>query len=202
MAKQVVESQHLDTPELTPAEWMAAPTAPSRAVRRRRRTPSYTPTGMAFIDSLLLMVDDLTRGKAGLLQRAFTYLMFGGVSAVVNLVCLYVVYQVIPIPVADGIHWWLAQIVAAEVSIMANFLPNDRFTFSRLPGHARSWWTRCWRFHSTAIAGVLIMVVVSTTLHLWLGVPYLLAQAASILVALCWNFTIHHLWTYRHIAAH
>jgi len=127
--------------------------------------------------------------------------VFGGIAAVVNLACLYLFYQAIHLPVSRQVQWWSAQVITAEVSILANFLPNDRFTFRPLPGHARSWWTRCWRFHSAAIAGVLIMLVISSVLHLVMGVPYLLAQAASIAVALCWNVTIHHLWTYRYLKA-
>jgi putative flippase GtrA len=162
--------------------------------------PTYVPTGVAFLDGLLALADARTGGKAGLLQRAISYLIIGGFAAVVNLVCLALFYQVIALPVAQGAHYLGAQVLAAEISILANFIPNDRYTFSHLPGHARSWWARCWRFHSTAIAGVLITIGVSSALHLWLRVPYLVAQAIAILVALCWNFTFHHLWTYRHIA--
>jgi putative flippase GtrA len=183
-------------PERWPSSTVA--TVPAPAVRRRYQ-PSYTSSGLAVIDAPLAALDRVTHGRAGVVQRAVTYLTFGGVAALVNLGCLYLCYQVVKLPVMRELQWWIAQVIAAEVSILANFLPNDRVTFRRLPGHSRSWWVRCWRFHATAVAGVVIMLVISSALHLGFGVPYLLSQAISIVAALCWNFSMHHLWTYRHV---
>lgn len=164
--------------------------------------PSFALTGVALIDSMLATADRMTNGKAGLLQRVVSYLIVGGFAAVVNLVCLYLLNDVIPLPVPAGARWWVAQVVATEVSIMANFIPNDLYTFSRLPGHARSWWARCVRFHSTTIVGALLTIAISTALHYDLRFSTLIAQAIAILIALVFNFTFHHLWTYRNVAAH
>jgi putative flippase GtrA len=159
---------------------------------------TYVPTGVGVVDQLLDLADELTAGRAGLLQRTISYLVIGGVAAVVNLVCLHLFYNVIPMPIAQTAQWVVAEALATEISIFANFIPNDRFTFSRLPGHARSWWVRCLRFHSTSAVGIVVTVLVSFTLFHWLGMPALVAQAIAIVVALCFNFTLHHVWTYRH----
>lgn len=164
--------------------------------------PSFALTGVALIDSMLTTADRITNGKAGLVQRVVSYLIVGGFAAVVNLVCLYLLDSVIPLPVPASARWWVAQVVATEISIMANFIPNDLFTFSRLPGHARSWWARCLRFHSTCIIGSLLTIAISSALHYDLRFPTLIAQSIAILIALVFNFTFHHLWTYRHVAAH
>ncbi len=167
------------------------------AVRRAGR--SYAPTGVAFLDSLLELADRMTAGKAGVLQRAVSYLIVGGFAATVNLICLYILYDVIQMPLGTTTHYVVAFIIAAEISILANFIPNDRITFSHLPGHARSWWQRCWRFHSTAIAGTLITFVISLGLKLELHLHTVIAQSIAIIIALVFNFTFHHIWTYRHI---
>src|SRR6185437_1621206 len=120
-----------------------APTALSSAA------VSYTPTGIALADRALARAEEITHGKAGVLQRAFTYVFIGGIAAVINLITLYLVYNVLALPLASNLHWLIGFLVAAEVSTMANFVLNDRITFSHLPGHARSWGARCLRFHST-----------------------------------------------------
>lgn len=168
----------------------------------RHAGPSYALTGVALVDALLATTDRLTNGKAGMLQRVASYLIVGGFAAVVNLVCLYLLDSKIPLPVPVNARWGVAQVLATEISIMANFIPNDHFTFSRLPGHARSWWARCLRFHSTCVIGSLLTIGISTLLHYRLHFVTLLSQATAILIALIFNFTFHHLWTYRRIAAH
>ena len=164
--------------------------------------PSYTLTGVALVDGLLNTADRITKGKAGLLQRVVSYLVIGGFAAVVNLFFLYLFTSKIPLPVPSSATWWVAQVLATEISIFANFIPNDRFTFSKLPGHARSWWARCLRFHSTTIVGALLTIGISSALHYGLRFAPLVAQAIAIIIALGFNFTFHHLWTYRHIAEH
>lgn len=178
------------------AENHAAETQPWRVPVRQ---PSYHPTGWALADRALDKVDALTNGRADWAQRAFSYLFIGGCASLVNLAVFYLVLYRVALPIGAHTHYLVANLLAAEISLIANFIPNDRITFRHLPGHDRSWLVRCARFHVTAIGGVIVTAVVSLGLH-FLGVPGLLAQAGAILVALIWNFTFHHLYTYRHIA--
>jgi putative flippase GtrA len=201
--EQVGMSESADSQNLSALGGRAGPadTAPAQS--------TYVPTGVKLIDSLLVTVDDMTHGKAGVLQRAVSYLMVGGFAAVVNLTCLYLFYERIPVPAAwqaavpaawyTTVHYTVAYLLATEISIMANFIPNDRITFSHLPGHSRSWLNRCLRFHSTCIGGTLVTYVISLSLHTWAGWPALAAQATGIWIGLVFNFTFHHLWTYRHV---
>ena len=162
--------------------------------------PSYAPTGNGLLDGLLQRVDSLTNGKAGLLQRAFTYVCIGGLAAVINLITLFVLYNVIAMPFSPNIHWLIGFIIAAVVSTMANFILNDWLTFSHLPGHARSWTMRCLRFYSTSLLGTIITLILSFACKTWLGMSALVAEAVAIIIALFVNFTMHHVWTYRHVA--
>jgi putative flippase GtrA len=175
---------------------LAAPVTPAASVSAE---VSYAPTGIALADRLLARVEDITHGKAGLLQRAFTYVFIGGIAAVINLIVLYLVFNVLALPLTSNLHWLIAFIVAAEISTLSNFILNDRFTFSHLAGHARSWWARCLRFHSTSAAGTIATLIMSFAFKTWLGMSALVAEAVAILLALVLNFTMHHLWTYRGI---
>lgn len=202
MANRLVSGQQIDKPESNPVSELVAPAGLSgMPVHPRAARPSYVPTGIRFVDSLLAVADRMTHGKAGVLQRAVSYLIIGGFAAVINLACLLLFYNVIPMPFTETVHYIVAFALAGEISILANFIPNDYFTFRHLPGHARTWWQRCWRFHSTAIAGTLVTFVISITLHGWLHMIPLFAQAIAIVIALIFNFTFHHLWTYRHVEA-
>lgn len=179
------------SPQVIAASSSSATPAPSAA--------SFTPTGIAAIDRTLTWLDRVTGGKAGGLVHLGSYLMSGGFAAVVNLACLYLVYNRLALPVPDQVHYILAYIAAAEVSIIANFLPNDSLTFRHMAGHARPWWQRLLRFHSTTLLGLCVTLAISYTMHYGFGLPVVAGQAVAIVVALVFNFTFHHVWTYRRL---
>lgn len=165
----------------------------------QRRQPSYHPTRFALANRALDMVDRLTGGRAEWIQRLFSYLFVGGIAAVINLITLQLTLNLLEnAPFSHRVHYVIAFAVATEVSIMANFIPNDRVTFSHLPGHGRSWLQRCGRFHVTCVGGVIVTFAVSSLLHLVFQVPALPAQAVALVIATAFNFTFHHLFTYRH----
>ena len=197
MSERLLQDTQNDTPPPAVEEPLSRDATPASVAPS---AASFAPTGMPLIDRLLVTVDRLSGGRAGLVQRVVSYLIFGGFAAVVNLIALYVLKSVVQLPVSNTVHYAIAQVLATEISIMANFIPNDRYTFSQLPGHARSWWARCLRFHSTTIVGALLTIGISSALYLLLGMQYLVAQVIAIWISLIFNFTFHHLWTYRHIA--
>lgn len=160
--------------------------------------PTYYLTRWPIVNRLLALVEERTHGKAGLLQRVFTYLMVGGFAACVNLAVFAIMLRLPIFASSDQVHNIVAYLVAAEISIIANFIPNDRITFSRLPGHSRSWYARCLRFHTTCIAGTIITFVIEEIAHYKLGIPGIIAEAIGIIIALFFNFTMHHLFTYGH----
>ena len=157
---------------------------------------SYYDTRWPLLNRALALTDHLTRGRAGLIQRLATYLVIGGTAAVVNLAILATFFHF----GSDKVvwYWLLANIVAYELSILANFIPNDYFTFRHLAGHQRSWWARCVRFHITSLSGVAVTFVISAVLFHLLGLPALVAQAIALVIATAYNFTVHHLFTYAH----
>jgi len=181
------------------ARAVEADTAILPKARAERSLPSYHPTGMAKVDHLLDLTDRLTGGRAEWIQRAFSYLFVGGIAAVINLVTLQLMLNALEgAPFSHQVHYVIAFAIATEVSIMANFIPNDRITFSHLSGHSRSWIQRCARFHVTCTGGIIVTFAVSALLHLIFKVPALPAQAVALIIATAFNFTFHHLFTYRH----
>ena len=157
---------------------------------------SYHPTGNARADAALDMIDRLTTGRADWFQRAFSYLIFGGFSAVVNLVVFSLIYYQISWPANQQWHYALAFAAASEVSILVNFFPNDALTFRYLAGHSRPWPMRCLRFHGTYLLGSSLQLLLSFSLHL-LNCPAVLAQALAIALVTAFNFAFHHIFTYR-----
>lgn len=138
----------------------------------------------------------MTPIKDAALQRLFAYIVVGVLSAGVNLAIFHMIYDVALISYPGAERYLLAYAGAAETAAMANFLLNDRYTFQRLPGHARPWLARCLRFHSTAAGGLFVTLMLSLGFHYGLHLAPLLAQAMAILLALIFNLTMHHLWTY------
>ncbi len=196
MANRAMQSGAVEAPE--PMAEVTRHDTTGRVSRTPGRQPTYYPTRWALVNRALERVDALTRGRAGVIQRLFTYLLIGGTAALVDLALLWFMLYKVVWPANQVLHDTLANAVAAEISIFANFIPNDRITFSHLPGHSRSWWARCARFHVTCIGGVLVTYAIWATLHYLLGLPPLVAQAIALIVATAFNFTFHHLFTYRH----
>ena len=171
---------------------MLAVTQPRRVVAvtpPARRAYSFEPTGWRLADRALERVDALSGGRADVIQRLASYLIISGAAALLNLAAYG------GLVIFAHASFLIAQLVAAEISIMASFIPNDRVTFSRLPGHARSWWARCVRFHLTSAGGTFITIGASFAL-LQGGAPKLVAQACAILIAMVFSFTVHNLFTY------
>jgi putative flippase GtrA len=172
------------------------------AKTQARRRPSYHPTGIKLADRVLDVIDELTNARADWFQRLYSYLFIGGMAALVNLITLYIVLNARPIPrVSHDAQYAVAFVVATEVSILTSFILNDRITFGRLPGHGRRWIARCLRFHTTATGGVIVTAFVSVSLHLQLQMAAISAQAIALITAVAFNFTFHHVFTYRHRAS-
>ena len=157
-------------------------------------------SGLPLLESLIARLDRATHGKASALRLLASYLLVGGLSALVNLVVFTVVYDRLALPITQNARWIVAFAAAAQVATVVNFMLNDRMTFHRLPGHQRAWWIRCLRFHSTAALGIFVTLVASFSLHYWLGIAALLAEGIAIIVSLVLNLTMHHIWTYRRVA--
>lgn len=124
--------------------------------------------------------------------RAFlTFVAIGIPVALLNFACVWLFSRQGSLPYVGYV------LIATEISILASFLLNDRFTFHDLPGHRRRWSVRCLRFHETSVVGALLTIAVSSFAHYLLRFPPVLAQVVAVGGVAVVNFTMHHLWTYR-----
>ena len=160
---------------------------------------SYQPTRWAFVNKILDIVDLLSGGRAGWVQRFFMFAFIGGCAALVNMAVFYIVFDVIAQPANETVRNVIASLFAAEISIMANFIPNDFFTFRHLDGHRRTWLARCLRFHITSVGGSVLTFVIEFSLSHLLHVRPIFAQAVALILVLFYNFSFHHIFTYRHL---
>ncbi|MEO7001209.1 MAG: GtrA family protein [Ktedonobacterales bacterium] len=230
MAKRLTEEDRVATGTSQPGarrgDTQPMPAAAARRIRDTQEYPasqsgtrlagapvrqvSYHPTQWLLVNTLLDRVETITHGRAGVLQRLFTYLLIGGTAALVNLGILKLLFvlgdKLYNLPLNDSNdlslrylpYFVLANVVAYELSILANFIPNDYFTFRHMPGHNRSWAARCLRFHITSLSGVVVTLIISGILHYGLKIDALLAQAIALILAVFYNFTVHHVFTYAH----
>jgi putative flippase GtrA len=155
---------------------------------------SYQETRWPLVNQALEYTERVTHGRAGTIQRLFSYLLIGGTAALVNLGVLAIFKH-------EGsfkVLWYLvlANVVAYEISILANFIPNDYFTFRFLPGHQRSWFARCVRFHVTSLSGIAVTSILFAIFFYVFHLDALIAQAIALILAVFYNFTVHHLFTY------
>jgi len=161
--------------------------------------PSYHPTAWTFVNRVLDIVDTITGRRAAWCQRFLMFALIGGFAALVNMAVFYLVFYVIALPVNEPMHNVIASVLAAEFSIMANFVPNDFFTFRHLSGHQRSWVARCMRFHITCVGGNVLTFMIQFTISHLLHTQPIIAQAIALILVLFYSFSFHHIFTYRHI---
>lgn len=168
-------------------------------------TQSYYDTRWPFVNQLLATVERITNGKAGVIQRLVPYLIIGGTAAVCNLI-LFAIFAHYGSINTFSLYTVVAYIVVYGVSIMANFIPNDYFTFSHLDGHNRSWIARCTRFYMTSLSGVVVTIILHQILYVGFQALHafhnvtqtqsFVAQFIALILAVVYNFIVHHIFTY------
>lgn len=120
------------------------------------------------------------------IAKLIKFLLVGGLGLVVNSLALYVLHQLMRLPLVA------ASLLAVELAIVNNFLWNDRWTFGRNKLSLR----RFFQFNLVSCGGLVITTGTLWVLVTHLAVPYLLANLVGIGLATCWNFGINLLWTW------
>jgi dolichol-phosphate mannosyltransferase len=120
---------------------------------------------------------------------SFRLVRFGAVGltgVVVNLLVLRLLY--------GELHWLpvLASALAAEASIVNNFLWNNWWTF----GERTIQPVRFVRFNAAALGGLAITAGIFAVLLGRFGLPYLVAELVGIGAATAWNFAVSIFWTW------
>jgi dolichol-phosphate mannosyltransferase len=119
--------------------------------------------------------------------RFIRFALVGTVGVVVNNGMLFLLHGLAGAPLAA------ASAVAIEAAIVSNFLLNDRWTFAQ----SRPTLGRFFRFNLVSAGGLVVNLLVLTSLVDWLGLHYLIANLVGIVAALAWNFLINVRWTWK-----
>jgi dolichol-phosphate mannosyltransferase len=125
-----------------------------------------------------------------LVRRIGKFLVVGASGVVVNSAALFTFYQLFRFPLV------IASAAAVVLSIVNNFLWNDRWTFAYPPSALNLALRRFVRFGMASSGGLVL-----TTLTLWVLVnyfhlDYLVANVLAVGAGTASNFVVHSLWTY------
>jgi dolichol-phosphate mannosyltransferase len=142
--------------------------------------------------------------KASLMQgvrffQQLTLLRFGKMSAFALIGALGAVANVAIVWLLTefGMDYIWAAVIAAEVTIIANFLLIERFVFQDMTGAARGAWRRfASSFVFNNVESAVRIPVMSLMVTAW-GVPSPIATAITLAVAFVIRFTFHSLVVYK-----
>ena len=142
--------------------------------------------------------------KASLMQgvrffQQLTLLRFGKMSAFAIIGALGAVANVAIVWLLTefGMDYIWAAVIAAEVTIVANFLLIERFVFHDMKGAARGAWRRfASSFVFNNVESAVRIPVMSLMVSSW-GMPSPVATAITLAVAFVIRFTFHSLVVYK-----
>jgi len=124
--------------------------------------------------------------------RIIKFGIVGASGVLVNMGCLYLLAEFGRIP------YFVASILAIELSIVSNFSINLLWTWSDRAGQG-TFWGKLLRYHigagATAFLGNYLILILLTELF---GMHYLVSNLIGIGVGTFSNYLINDLWTFRH----
>ncbi len=147
-------------------------------------------------------LDAKSHGKANSIISLLSFLVIGGSASIINLMVVLIFDIVDKTHRNDLAVQLLYGAIATEISLIYNFMLNDRFTFKLLVDKNRTWLQRCIRFHGPAMVGFVLTQVLHAVFYLALrgtATPHItvVSQALAILIVTFVNFAMHRFWTYR-----
>ena len=125
-------------------------------------------------------------------ERILRFAVVGCTGIVVNMGLLWILTS------WAGIYYLVSSIVAIEVSILNNFVWNDRWTFGRGVGYRdRSPAQRIGIFHVVSAGGAIINWLTLLVLTQGAGIFYLVSNLIGILIAFIWNYFLNRHITWK-----
>jgi dolichol-phosphate mannosyltransferase len=133
---------------------------------------------------------DRLRGAEESHKELVRFLLVGGSGTILNMVVLAGLHS--------GLGWSLivGGVISNEAALIWNFFCHEHWTFAGDRHGNRV--TRFLRFQSVATGGIAISLTILNVLDHF-GVPYLLANAVGIVIAVVWNFLMSYRWAWRRV---
>jgi dolichol-phosphate mannosyltransferase len=130
--------------------------------------------------------------KTGILTpRILKFGVVGASGVVVNMGCLYLLKEF------AGVPYFIASVIAIELSILSNFTVNLLWTWRDRAGEG-TLWSKLIRYHigagATAVLGNYIVLIALTELA---GMHYMISNLIGIAVGTLSNYIINDLWTFK-----
>lgn len=122
--------------------------------------------------------------------RMSRFAIIGGLGAVANVL-------IVALMTSLGAPWLLAAVVAAELTIVGNFLMQERFVFRDLRHEGKGVWARFGQSFTFNNVETLIRMPVMALLVETMHVAAVLATAITLVVAFVVRFTFHSRIVYR-----
>jgi dolichol-phosphate mannosyltransferase len=122
------------------------------------------------------------------------YCIVGFSGVIVNMGVLYALTEWF------GIYYLVSSVFAVELSIINNFIWNDRWTFVDTFGtHANPIRTRIIMYHVISAVGALANIVLIYILTSWFGVYYIHSNAIAIIGVFVINYLLNSRVTWKRI---
>ncbi len=122
--------------------------------------------------------------RKGELTRFLKYCIIGATGIIVNTATLFYFTGIL------GVFYLLSSAAAYEVSIITNFIMNDRWTFKELviPGISNSFLTRAVYYNGTMVLGAVFGIVLLYIFTEFLNINYIISNLVSITIVTVWRY--------------
>jgi len=117
------------------------------------------------------------------------FAVIGGLGALANIAIVWILTQA-------GINYLASAVIAAELTIIANFLLIERFVFGEMRGEAAGFWARAAKSVSFNNAELLIRIPIVALMVESGHITAVLATAITLVVAFFARFVFHALVVY------
>ncbi len=155
---------------------------------RERHAGTSKMSPLIVVQFLGLLLSKMT---GGLLPTSFLLFgLVGGTGLVVHLVTLTLVEQLAHAP------FWIAQTVAALVSMTTNFLLNNSLTYSDKKLHGVRFWIGLVTFYAVCSFGLIANVSVANLVY-GLDQQVYLAAIVGVVMSVVFNYAVTRVFTWR-----
>jgi dolichol-phosphate mannosyltransferase len=132
------------------------------------------------------MISDIIKSN----ERLIKYAIVGASGVVINLGVLYTLTDYF------GIHYMVSGLIAIELSIINNFIWNDKWTFGG-GTFKHGLFLRLLGYHCTSSVSTLIQMLILAGLTFRFGMYYIYASCIGIFVAFVINYILNSKLTWE-----
>lgn len=121
--------------------------------------------------------------RKGELKRFIKYCIIGAIGILINTSVLFIL-------TTFGIFYIISSVIAHEISIIINFIMNDRWTFKDLTisNRSHSFFIRAIHYNWTRVSGVLLSISLLYILTEFTSINYIISNMISIMIGVGWGY--------------